>query len=72
VGTIDDSWNKAGNWSAGMVPDQNTEVIIPSGRAVGGSPRYPNITVNTTVRSLKIDQGGRINVASGVVITVVE
>jgi hypothetical protein len=72
VGTIDNSWNKAGNWSAGMVPDQNTEVVIPSGRRVGGSPRYPNITTNTSFRSVKIDPGARVDVAPGVVVTVVE
>jgi hypothetical protein len=72
VGTIDNSWNKAGNWSAGMVPDPNTEVIIPSGRAVGGSPRYPTITTNTSFRSVKIDPGARVDVAPGVVVTIVE
>lgn len=70
VGTIDDSWNKAGNWSLGQVPDANSEVIIPGGRRVGGSPRYPVLSANTTVRSLKIDPGGRVDVAAGVVITV--
>jgi len=32
--------------------------------------RYPTLTANTTVRSLKIDPGGRVDVAAGVVITV--
>jgi hypothetical protein len=72
VGAIDNTWNKAGNWSLGQVPDANTEVIIPGGRRVGGSPRYPTLSANTTVRSLKIDPGGRVDVAPGVVITIEE
>lgn len=72
VGTIDNSWNKAGNWSAGEVPGINTEVVIPSGRRVGGSPRYPTISQNITLRSLKIDSGGRVDIAPGVVVTVEE
>jgi hypothetical protein len=70
LGTVDDSWNNPGNWSLGQVPDANSEVIIPGGVMVGGTPRYPTVSANTTVRSLKIDPGGRVDVAPGVVITV--
>ncbi len=70
VGTIDDNWNKPDNWSAGMVPDENTEVIIPSGRRVDNLPRYPIIKENIRVRSIKIDPNTKIDVAPGVVVTV--
>jgi hypothetical protein len=72
VGTLSTEWNKAENWSAGMVPDANTEVIIPSGRRVMGQPRYPTITTSTSFRSVKIDRGARVDIAPGVVVTIVE
>ncbi len=30
TGTSDDNWNNPGNWSSGTVPDNNTNVTIPS------------------------------------------
>jgi hypothetical protein len=72
VGTLSNEWNKAENWSAGMIPDANTEVIIPSGRRFMGQPRYPTITTSTSFRSVKIDRGARVDIAPGVVVTIVE
>ncbi len=72
VGTLNSEWNKKENWSTGEIPNQNTEVIIPSGRRFMGSPRYPTITTNTSFRSVKIDPGARVDVAPGVVVTIVE
>ncbi len=47
TGAINTTWELAGNWSCGSVPDINTDVIISSGPVILNS--------NTVIRSLKLD-----------------
>jgi Subtilase family len=49
TGATSTNWFTSTNWSCGSVPDDNTDVIIPSGLA-----RYPILTANTEIRSLRM------------------
>ena len=49
TGAVNSSWEDPANWSCGVVPDPNTDVIINSG-AVG-------LNSNTSCRSLTINPG---------------
>ncbi|MEO6456587.1 MAG: choice-of-anchor tandem repeat GloVer-containing protein, partial [Ginsengibacter sp.] len=57
TGTLNNSWEIAGNWSCGSIPDSNTDVVINSGTVVVNS--------NVTIRSLKVDAGVNITVKVG-------
>jgi hypothetical protein len=58
------TWTHAANWTNG-VPTANSEVIIPIGLS-----RYPAIEINTTIKSLKLENGATINVANGVALII--
>jgi hypothetical protein len=60
LGVVDNSWQNASNWSCGIVPDQYTDVIIPSAK-----PLYPITNVNGTIRKLQSDIGSNITIATG-------
>jgi pimeloyl-ACP methyl ester carboxylesterase len=53
-------WENPANWSCGVLPDDNTDVVIPVGVA-----NYPQINANTIVRSLRVSSGARISVLQG-------
>lgn len=61
TGTVSTDWFTAGNWSCGVVPDQYTDVVIPSGAA-----RYPTVTANTVIRSLKMLKDAPVIINTGV------
>ena len=49
TGAISDDWFVAGNWSAGTVPDGNTDVTVPNFSS-GNAAKYPNVyAAGTTV-----------------------
>jgi hypothetical protein len=60
-GALDMDWLNPGNWNCASVPDQYIDVIIP-----GGMPRYPQVSANTIVRSIKTEPGGTVIVQNGV------
>ena len=62
TGAVNNTWENPGNWSCGMIPDANSDVVINSG----------TITVNSnrTCRSLKLGVGVTITVTSGFTLTV--
>lgn len=62
TGAINNTWENAGNWSCGKVPDANTDVIINSGTVTVNS--------NVTCRSLKVSPGASVNVTGGFNLTV--
>jgi FG-GAP-like repeat len=62
TGAVSSAWQDPANWSCGVVPDSNTDVVITSGTIVIGS--------NTTIRSLKITPGVNFTIAPGVVFTI--
>ena len=61
-GAISTAWENAGNWSCGVVPDNNTDVIITSGSVV--------VNNNTTIRSLQLSPGVSFTVNPGVSLTI--
>ncbi len=61
-GNSNPGWIVASNWGVcGVVPDQFTDVVIPSGRT-----NYPVVSANTTIRSLRNDSGSAVTVQTGV------
>ncbi|MCY7290728.1 MAG: M36 family metallopeptidase [Ferruginibacter sp.] len=60
LGVFDNSWQNAANWSCGVIPDQFTDVIIPSAK-----PLYPISIVNATIRKLQSESGSNITIATG-------
>ena len=66
-GNNNTSWNLGGNWaSCGLVPDQYTDVVIPSGRT-----NYPGVFTNTSIRSLRNDSGSTINIQPGIILNII-
>ncbi len=61
TGEVSTSWFAAGNWSCGTVPDEFTDVVIP-----GGKVRYPVLTANAAVRSLRVLAGVPLQINNGV------
>ncbi len=60
-GTVSNNWFASGNWACGIVPDQYTDVVIPSGAA-----RYPVVNTNTTIRSIRMLKNAPVNINAGV------
>lgn len=61
TGAASTDWFTASNWSCNRVPDQYTDVVIPSGLA-----RYPVLTANTAVRSIRMLKNAPVNINTGV------
>lgn len=67
LGTSSTTWASLPNWApCNDVPDQYTDVVIPSGRT-----NYPVLSANnTTIRSLRNDSGSSLNVQAGKTLTI--
>ncbi len=65
TGTASTNWFTAANWSCNTVPDSNTDVIVP-----GGLTRYPVLTSNTAIRSIRVLAGVPVVINAGVVLDV--
>jgi hypothetical protein len=52
TGSIDNDWDNSSNWDNSIVPDINSDIIIPSGLT-----NYPTISSATTVNSVTIESG---------------
>lgn len=65
TGQSDSLWTNSNNWVCGQIPDQYTDVVIPSSK-----PNYPTVPSNITINSLKLENGSIVNLKAGVVITV--
>jgi len=61
TGSVNTNWFTAGNWGCGTVPDQYTDVIIPSGLS-----RYPTLTANTVIRSIRMLKNAPVIINTGV------
>jgi alpha-L-fucosidase 2 len=57
MGTINNAWETAGNWSCGTVPDSNTDVIINSGTVV--------ISSVVSIRSLQLSSSAHLTINTG-------
>jgi predicted small secreted protein len=60
LGTADNSWANPANWGCGSVPNQYTDVIIPTGKIT-----YPITNVNGSIRKLQSETGSNITIATG-------
>ena len=54
------NWEDPSNWTCGNVPDENTDVIIPNGTA-----KYPEVSSNTSCRSVTVNTGASLTVNPG-------
>jgi hypothetical protein len=61
TGSVSTDWFTAGNWACGLVPDQYTDVVVPS-----GATRYPTLTANTVIRSIRMLKNAPVNINAGV------
>jgi hypothetical protein len=66
-GNNNTSWSLGGNWaSCGIVPDQYTDVVIPTGRT-----NYPVVSVTTSIRSLRNENGSAVTVQPGINLNII-
>ncbi len=61
LGTISTSWEEPLNWSCNAVPNDKADVIVNTGTTF-----EPTINLNTTVRSITLNNGAQVNVKTGV------
>ncbi len=64
-GQTDSIWNRSSNWNCGIVPDENTEIMIQAGAAY-----YPFINFNVTCRKLSMAPNSSLNLANGFTIKI--
>ncbi len=64
-GTVSNVWENPANWSCGVLPDANTDVLLESGKN-----NYPQVNTNTAVRSLKAGSGATVTVKTGFNLTI--
>ena len=62
-GTIDNKWETPGNWSCGIVPNANTDVIIPAGSIVG-------VNSAAECRNLQINSSAQVTINNGFTIKI--
>lgn len=65
TGNVSTNWFTTGNWSCNSVPDQYTDVIIPTGLV-----RYPVLASSTTIRSIRIFKNAPVMINAGVQLNV--
>ena len=58
-GSVNNAWENPANWSCGVIPDENTDVVISS------NTNTPEINSNVVCRSLVLKPGTTITVKSG-------
>jgi len=61
-GGTNTDWSNGNNWSAGTVPDDEDDVLIPL--LSGESPNYPSLTANAVAKSIEIETGASITANS--------
>lgn len=65
TGTASTAWETPGNWSCGAVPDANTDVYIAPGK-----PNAPLLNSTRSVRSLHLQNGSTLGVATNQKLTI--
>lgn len=63
-GAISDQWENPLNWSCGVVPDANTDVVITKGNVI--------VNTSTTIRSLTIAPDAKLTIATGATLTILK
>jgi hypothetical protein len=66
-GTVSNVWANTANWSCGILPDANTDVILNAGK-----PNFPQLSTNTTIRSLRVNTGATVTVKAGFNLTILK
>ncbi|MES2777524.1 MAG: fibronectin type III domain-containing protein [Bacteroidota bacterium] len=61
TGFFDEGWEGTYNWDCGILPDENTDVIIKTDQF---QTRFPVISSNAVCGSLKLDPGATLTVKS--------
>ncbi|HEX5652768.1 MAG TPA: hypothetical protein VFX58_06830, partial [Chitinophagaceae bacterium] len=65
-GSTSTNWHTASNWGAcGVIPDQYTDVVIPSGKSL-----YPVLSTNGSAKSVKAAPGSTVTVSTGAVLDI--
>jgi lysophospholipase L1-like esterase len=62
VGGVSSDWENAGNWSCGVLPDANTDVIINIATV--------NVSSNVSIRSLTVQPGANVTLGANAVFRV--
>jgi hypothetical protein len=65
TGTVSTVWELPGNWSCSTLPDEYTDVVVPTGLT-----KYPTINTSIMVRKLTAQPSTSITVATGVVVDI--
>jgi Zn-dependent metalloprotease len=65
TGAVNTDWFNAQNWSCGVAPSSNSDVLVEAGKS-----NYPIITSDISVRSITVCTGARIEVAPGVKVNI--
>ena len=60
-GNINQAWENPANWDCSMVPDENSNVTIPS-----AAPNFPFVNNNTEIRSLHSNSNSHVTVQPSV------
>ena len=66
-GNVSNVWENTANWSCGQLPDAATDVLINAGKL-----NYPQVNVNTSVRTVTVNSGATITVNAGATLTVIK
>ena len=66
-GSVSNVWESEDNWSCGQLPNASTDVVIGAGKL-----NYPQVNVNTSVRTLTVNTGATITIKPGVIFTVIK
>jgi len=65
LGNSDSDWNNPNNWSAGVVPNVSSNVLIPN-----GSPNYPIVNQNVSVFTICVALNATLTLLPNVIFTV--
>jgi hypothetical protein len=65
TGAVSNAWTLPGNWSCNTIPDEYTDVMIPTGVS-----NYPIISINTSVRKMVLQTGTSVNVNTGITVDI--
>ena len=67
LGTVSNVWGNTANWNCGILPDANTDVILNAGK-----PNFPQLSFDTSIRSLKANTGASVTVKTGFTLTILK
>lgn len=67
IGVANSAWENTANWSCGVLPDINTDVIINAGK-----PNFPQLNSNRSVRTLKANPASTITIKTGSTLTILK